>query len=79
MSDAVSRLLGKDDQPYVRTANELRDDDTPLTEQEKKFLLESYDSDGKKLSSIIDKGRKQLTEIAKSLNIGNSETKTFSK
>jgi hypothetical protein len=30
-ADAVSRLLGKDDQPYVRQANELCDDSTPLT------------------------------------------------
>ena len=62
-ADAISRLLGKDDQPYVRSANELWDDTNPLTETEKKFLLDTYGPDGTKLTSIIDEGRKRLIEL----------------
>jgi hypothetical protein len=63
VADAVSRLLGKDDQPYVRQANELCDDSNPLTDREKEFLMDTYGPDGKKLTSIIDEGRKRLIEL----------------
>ena len=45
MADAVSRLLQKDEQPYVRTADELRNDFEPLRESEINHLRERYPSD----------------------------------
>jgi hypothetical protein len=61
-ADAVSRLLGKDDQPYVRSANELRDDHQPLSLSEMEILVKRYGKDAKTLEPIINEGRKRLIQ-----------------
>jgi len=61
-ADAVSRLLGKDDQPYVRTANELRDDTKPLSSEEKQYLKTKYNFDSEKVIKIIDIARHDMEE-----------------
>jgi len=59
-ADAVSRLLGRDDQPYVRTANELRDDTQPLTETELEYIQETYGQDCEIVRQAIEDGRANL-------------------
>jgi len=61
-ADAVSRLLGKDDQPYVRTANELRDDTKPLTPTELEYIAKAYGRDCDLVSKAIDEGRATLAQ-----------------
>jgi hypothetical protein len=62
-ADAVSRLLGKDDQPYVRSENELRDDNLPLTLSEMEAISSRYGTDAKVLEPIINEGRRRIKEI----------------
>jgi len=66
-ADAVSRLLGKDDQPYVRTANELRDDTQPLTETELEYIRKTYGKDCDKVQKALNNGRAQLSEQRQSI------------
>ena len=61
-ADAVSRLLGKDDQPYVRTANELRDDTQPLTMAELEYIAKTYGKDCELVRKALEGGRAQLAE-----------------
>ena len=55
-ADAVSRLLQVDEEPYVHTIDDLRDDFGPLTEEEKRTILRTYPnkSDAEKVVDIID-------------------------
>jgi len=61
-ADAVSRLLGKDDKPYVRDANELRDDKEPLSQSELEYLRMKYNQDAEKMIEIISDKRTLLKE-----------------
>jgi len=56
-------LRGKDDQPYVRSANELRDDHQPLSLSEMETLVKRYGEDAKTLEPIINEGRKRLMQV----------------
>jgi transposase InsO family protein len=58
-ADAVSRLLGKDDVPYVRSANELCDDKEPLTASELQYIRRAYgEKDAAFMIPILEEGRK---------------------
>jgi hypothetical protein len=69
-ADAVSRLLGKDDVPFVRTANELCDDIEPLTEAELLYIRREYgNKDTEFIIPILEEGRKssELQKVSKRL------------
>jgi hypothetical protein len=67
-ADAVSRLLGRDDQPYVRTANELRDDTKPLTEEDLQYINRTYGQDCELVSRTISQGRAELARTRRSID-----------
>jgi hypothetical protein len=58
-ADAVSRLLQVDEEPYVNTVDDLRDDFGPLSEADKATIASKYpfSDDAKKVADIIDKFR----------------------
>jgi transposase InsO family protein len=65
LADAVSRLLQKDEQPYVRTADELRNDFEPLSKSEWDFLRNRYGIDADFMADTITEyreGKKQALE-----------------
>ena len=46
LPDAVSRLLQSDDVAYVNTVEDLRDDFSPLSQEEVKRIMSKYTKDG---------------------------------
>eukprot|EP01034_Spumella_vulgaris_P036134 gene36134-44567_t len=58
-ADAVSRLLRHGEMPYVRDADDLREDFGPLTEDEKSKLQQEYSADAWYLISTINEHREQ--------------------
>ena len=60
-ADAVSRLLQVDEDPYIHTIDDLRDDFGPLSEEEKKTILRTYPnkSDADKVVDIINEHRRE--------------------
>eukprot|EP01034_Spumella_vulgaris_P022164 gene22164-28272_t len=58
-ADAVSRLLRHGEMPYVRDADDLREDFGPLTEEEKSRLQQEYSEDAWYLIRTINEHREQ--------------------
>jgi hypothetical protein len=56
-ADTISRLLGRDDNPHIRSEDELRDDIGPLTAEEQELLRSRFYDDADLLIKTINERR----------------------
>ena len=75
-ADAVSRLFHKDEQAYIHTEDDLRDDMNPLTEREKSMLDAKWgNQDSLQIQEIIARHRMEQRESISTDVMKGSETK----
>ena len=75
-ADAVSRLFHKDEVAYVFTEEDLRDDMSPLTEQEKKMLTDKWgNQDSLQIQEIIARHQMEQKESISTDIMKGSESK----
>ena len=80
-ADAVSRLLQIDEEPYVNTVDDLRDDFGPLSESDKDTILRKYpnEDDAKMVTDIIETFRTERREEGKLAELPNFKPSTKKK